>query len=400
MRWLTARYARAFALLGYQYPWYYMAIADVAIVATVLVATTQRILGGLHGVQWLYLTLAVVVAIAPHPACLFLKKRIVLTPLLVVATVISVAFFWLIPIDTDSATLLLVLAVTTGAAISTWKQTVFNMTLSYGTLLVGGATGVVQQGWMIAAMLCFGAALGHLLQAQLALLLRERQARAARLRLDRAAIASEVHDVVAHSLSIVLLNVTGARRALEEDGDIDDAVEALRDAETQGRAAMADIRQTIELLRTDAEPTGPPPGLDDLDDLVSSFRRAGQIIHHRNSTAGVPRTSATDLAAFRIVQESLTNASKHAPGAPVDLTVRADADGTLHIHVRNEIDPEAQLRSGGSGIDGMHSRAALLGGSFRSEPVADAWEVTAILPTSSENRLPAELTVTVVPDVG
>ncbi|ORM26833.1 hypothetical protein [Williamsia sp. 1135] len=112
------------------------------------------------------------------------------------------------------------------------------------------------------------------------------------------------------------------------------------------------------------------------------------------------RTSATDLAAFRIVQESLTNASKHAPGAPVDLTVQADADGTLNIHVRNEIDPEAHRWPGGSGIDGMRSRAELLGGTFRSEPVANAWEVTAVLPASRENRLPAELTTTVVPDVG
>lgn len=399
MRWLTARYARAFALMGFQYPWYYMAVADAAILATIFVATLQRLAGHPHGWQWLYLALAVIVGIAPHAACLFIKNRGVFTPLLIVSTVISVGLFWSIPTSTDSATLLLVLAVTSGAAISTWQQTVFNLILASATLVIGCAAGLVEQGWLVGAMLCFGVAVGHLLQAQLALLLRERQARAARLRLDRAAIASEVHDVVAHSLSIVLLNVTAARRALQQDSDTTDAVAALLDAESQGRAAMTDIRQTIELLRSDAEPTSPPPGLNDLTDLVSSFRRAGQRIDYHYLYPGTPLTSTGELAVFRIVQESLTNASKHAPGAVVTLHVAPDPDGRLRISVRNNVVPGAERSPGGSGVDGMRSRTEHVGGTFRAGIIDQVWEVIAVVPLAREDMIAGDLT-TAVTDVG
>lgn len=398
MRWLTARYARALALMGYQYPWYYMAIADVAIAATVLVAILQRLSGHPHGWQWLYLALAVVIALAPHVACLIVKRQGAFTPILITATAISVALFWLIPTYADAATLLLVLGVTSAAAISTWKQTVFNTTLAAVTLAIGCATGRVEQGWLVAAMLCFGVAVGHLLQSQLALLLRERQARAARLRLDRAAIASEVHDVVAHSLSIVLLNVTGARRVLQEDKDIDDAVAALLDAETQGRAAMTDIRQTIELLRNDAEPATPQPGLNDLDELVSSFRRVGRTIDYRYTDPGVPLTKATELAIYRVVQESLTNTSKHAPGVPVDLSVHPDLHGCLRITVRNPVSPDGRRRPGGSGLGGMRTRVQHLEGRFRAGVVGDVWEVDAALPLSDQTPMVDRPTVRAAAD--
>lgn len=396
MRWLTARYARAFALMGFQYPWYYMAIADAAILSTVFVATLQRVAGHPHGWQWLYLVLAVVVGIAPHAACLFIKNRGVFTPLLIVSTVISVGLFWSIPTSTDSATLLLVLGVTTGAAISNWKQTLFNMVLASGTLVIGCTAGLVEQGWLVGAMLCFGVAVGHLLQAQLALLLRERQARAVRLRLDRAAIASEVHDVVAHSLSIVLLNVTAARRALQQDNDTTDAIAALRDAESQGRAAMADIRQTIELLRSDAEPASPPPGLNDLADLVASFRRAGQRVDYDYVDPGESLAGSGELAVFRVVQESLTNASKHAPGAAVDLHVAPDPYGCMRISVRNTIEPDLRRRPGGSGMSGMRSRIEHVGGSFRAGPIDGVWEVVATVPLSSRHAVDTDLTTAVI----
>lgn len=391
MRWFSTRYERAFALMGFQYPWYYMVIADAAILSTVLVATLQRLAGHPHGWQWLYLILAPTIAIAPHAACLFIKKRSVFTPLLIVSTVVSVGLFWLIPTSTDSASLLLVLGVSTGAAISNWKQTIFNMVMASGTLVIGSAAGVVEQAWLVGAMLCFGVAVGHLLQAQLALLLRERQARAARLRLDRAAVASEVHDVVAHSLSIVLLNVTAARRALQQDNDTADAVAALLDAESQGRAAMADVRQTIELLRSDAEPASPPAGLNDLTALVSSFRRAGQTIDYHFVNPGTALTSSGELAVFRIVQESLTNASKHAPDSAVDLHVAPDPYGCMRISVRNTVGPDVRRRPGGSGMGGMRSRAQHVGGSFRAGTADGVWEVVATVPLTTGPLIDTEL---------
>jgi signal transduction histidine kinase len=398
MRWLTARYARALALMGFRYPWYYMAVADAAIFVTVFVAGLQRLAEHPHGWQWVYLIAAAVVATAPHIACLFIRQRMVFTPLLVVSTVSSVMLFWLIPTYADAAPLLLVLGITSSAAISNWKQTVFNLVLSYTALAIGWVSGLIVQGWFIAAMLCFGVAVGHLLQAQSALLLRERQARAARRRLDRAAIAREVHDVVAHSLSIVLLNVTGARRALQEDRDIPDAVAALIDAETQGRAAMADIRRTIELLRTDVESGTPPPGLKDLDELVASFQRVGQIVRYHRADPDGPLTGATELTVYRIVQESLTNASKHAAGTAVDLHVGPDPYGCLRITVRNDISAGESRRIGGSGLDGMRSRAENLGGEFRAGPVDGTWEVVVTLPLSADAHNGPDLAVTAVSD--
>jgi signal transduction histidine kinase len=387
MRWLIARYARAFALMGYQYPWYYMVIADGAILLTATLATVQRVLEHPSGWEWIILAMAFGFAAAPHIACLFVTKRALFTPALVIATVISVILFWQLPTYADAATLLLVLGITTDAAVSTWKQTTFNMVMTVGVLVYGIAIGAVEQGWLIAAMLCFGVAVGRLLQVQLALLVRERQARAARLQLDRVTLATEVHDVIAHSLSIVLLNVTGARRALQEDNDTADAIAALLDAEQQGRAAMADIRQTIELLRANAEPAGPTPGLSDLDELVSSFQRAGQDVRFRYSNPGLSPTSATELATFRIVQESLTNASKHAPGATVDVEVGPDSAGSLQISVRNKVAPDTRRRPGGSGLSGMRSRTEHLGGRFHAAPNQDTWEVNAVLPFSTDTDL-------------
>lgn len=397
MRWLTARYARAFALMGYQYPWYYMIIADGAILTTAAIATGQRVVEHPSGWEWVILFAAFGVAAAPHIACLFITKRGLFTPALVIASVVSVILFWQIPTYADAATLLLVLALTSDAAVSTWKQSSFNTILTVGVLIYGIAIGAVEQGWLIAAMLCFGVAVGRLLQMQLALLVRERQARAARLQLDRVTLATEVHDVIAHSLSIVLLNVTGARRALQEDNDTADAVAALLDAEQQGRAAMADIRQTIELLRADTEPTSPTPGLSDLHELVSSFRRAGQDIRFRYSNPGTTPTTATELATFRIVQESLTNASKHAPGVPVDLEVGPDSAGSLQIIVRNKVTPETRRRPGGSGLGGMRSRTEHLGGRFQAAHTDDTWEVNAVLPYSARTKADTDLASTVVP---
>ena len=104
---------------------------------------------------------------------------------------------------------------------------------------------------------------------------------------ERRRIAREVHDAIAHSLSVTLLHVTGARRALQQDRDVDDAVEALEQAEQLGRQAMADIRRTVGLLDDSPMKIAPEPGIDDIEVLVQDFERAGLAVTLR--VDGAPR---------------------------------------------------------------------------------------------------------------
>ncbi len=382
MRWLEARYRRAFALLGYEYPPSYMLVTDAGMLALVVAATVPRVVGGPHGLQWLWLVLACVLATSPTVACLIRKATMSVT-LHTVDLIAAVALFWLVPTHVDVVPLILVLGATDAAAVSPPRRTVAHLIAIAAMVVVGGVTGHVPQAWLFGVLVCFGAAVGYLLQYQLLLLRSERAARAAQAALDRAQIASEVHDVVAHSLSIVLLNVTAARRALESGDDRAEAVDALRDAEQQGRAAMTDVRRTIELLRADRSPAGPQPGLADLPDLVSSFHRAGSVVAMRFRKPDEALTSATELATFRVVQESLSNAVKHAPGARVDVTVGPEDGLALAICVRNAVPPGAIRRAGGSGLAGMRARVESVGGTLRAGPAGGVWRVDAAFPSSA-----------------
>src|SRR5262249_24502513 len=130
---------------------------------------------------------------------------------------------------------------------------------------------------------------------------------------ERSRITREIHDVVTHSLSVTLLHLTGARRELEQDGDVSDAVGALVDAERLGRHAMPDTRRTIGLL--DPDPTSAPakPGIDDITDLIHNFETAGLALNYRIDGDNAVVTPSIGLGIYRICQESLTNVVKHAP---------------------------------------------------------------------------------------
>ena len=170
----------------------------------------------------------------------------------------------------------------------------------------------VAVGWLV----------GYVMRTQAELLVKQQRMQAdlaAHAAVDeRRRIAREAHDVIAHSLSVTMLHVTGARHALQQDRDIDDAVDALTDAERLGRQAMTDIRRTVGLL--DAGPTGgsspkttPEPGIADTPDLIDDFLQAGLTVTLRME-GPTERVSATvGLALYRIAQESLANVAKHAP---------------------------------------------------------------------------------------
>ncbi|MCW2816788.1 MAG: histidine kinase [Nocardioides sp.] len=236
--------------------------------------------------------------------------------------------------------------------------------------------------------LVIGLVFGYMLRWQMRALAAEQTARdEERVRAtlaERQRVAREIHDLVAHSLSVTMLHVTGARRALEQDADIPDAIEALTDAERVGREAMADIRRTVSVLATDGTAAPgvdqrPLPGAADLDALVEGFRQAGLDVTWRRDGDLARLSPAAGLALFRVVQESLANVVKHAPGVPAD--VRLDVTGPVaRLTVTNPRLAGAVVGTDGSGVAGMTSRVDQLGGRLEVGDVDDQWRVELGIP--------------------
>ncbi|WP_246258597.1 sensor histidine kinase [Amycolatopsis anabasis] len=202
---------------------------------------------------------------------------------------------------------------------------------------------------------------------------------------ERQRIAREVHDVVAHSLSITMLHLTGARRALQQDRDVDEAADALIEAERVGRAAMADIRRTVGLLAGSPSGTQPLPGIDDIAGLIERTRAAGLDVRYeqRGDLTGIGASDGLGL--YRIAQESLANIVKHAPSATAEVRLRAGAAGT-RLTVRNSLPAAASSTvARGSGLAGMTARAAQLGAKFQAGPRGEEWVVDVTVAAAPES---------------
>lgn len=236
--------------------------------------------------------------------------------------------------------------------------------------------------------LAIAAMIGRILQLQQRLVLEERARQAARTEQatadERRRIAREIHDVIAHSLSVTMLHLTGARRALQEDNDIDEAVDGLLDAERLGRQAMSDIRQTVGLLGArDAAPLRltPEPGLSDIPDLVTSFADAGLQVESTIEVDPASVTAGIGLALYRVAQESLANIAKHAPASAARLRLYVEK-GTAILSVNNELRRPVASGPAGAGLPGMRQRIALLDGDFEAGPGPDGWTVQARVPVT------------------
>jgi signal transduction histidine kinase len=201
---------------------------------------------------------------------------------------------------------------------------------------------------------------------------------------ERARIAREMHDILGHSLNTIAVQAEGARYALHTDADRADR--ALADIGRLSRAAVDEVRDLIDVLRTEDDPatTGPAPSLRDLPDLIGSFERAGTATRLRVEGAVDDVPGRVGLAAYRIVQESLTNASTHAGGAPVLVRVTI-VDRAVDVLVSNGRPDRADIRRGaGHGLIGMRERVLALGGTLDAgpDPATGGWRVTAHLPRS------------------
>ncbi len=198
---------------------------------------------------------------------------------------------------------------------------------------------------------------------------------------ERRRIAREMHDVVAHSVSVMVVQAGGARRILEHDPRR--AVEAAAHIEDVGRAALTEMRRLLGVLHHGEEEAGraPQPTLRELDGLVARSRAAGLAVTLVVEGEPQPLPPGKDLAAYRVVQEALTNAIKHAGAAPTSVTVRWEA-ASLVLEIV-DIGGSAMNGSNGSGhgLIGMEERMRLYGGSLRAGPVAGGgFEVVARMP--------------------
>ncbi|HEX4671489.1 MAG TPA: sensor histidine kinase [Solirubrobacteraceae bacterium] len=270
--------------------------------------------------------------------------------------------------------------VATVAAEAAWGHTLEHGLLGYAVAVTASCAAAVALG-------LYGGARARLVEG-----LRERAERADREREllaeravaeERVAIAQELHDVVGHNVSLMVVQAQ-ALGATIEDEHVTETTRAIADL---GRQTMAEMHRTLTLLRADGgddAQLAPQPGLANLDKLLEQSRAAG--LNAELTIEGEPRSldHAVDLSAFRIVQEALTNVIKHAGGARTEVTL-SYRDDELRLSIVDSGDESARspsTRPGeGHGVIGMRERANLFGGTLTAEPrPGHGFAVTATLP--------------------
>ncbi|MGH9090646.1 MAG: sensor histidine kinase [Acidimicrobiales bacterium] len=249
------------------------------------------------------------------------------------------------------------------------------------------------------------AAVGYVLQARQRIhrLRDEHEAATVReLALERARIATELHDVVTHNVSVMVVQTGAARKVL---GDIpQDATNALLAVEDSGRAAMSELRHLLGLLSPTPSATGEPastdrpasdrkpqPDLVRIHSLVDRVRATGLPVHLIEDEPLFSVPAGVALAAYRVVQEGLTNVMKHAPGAATNVTV-TNRNGCLLVEVADEGDPTTARNTkpangSGRGLFGLRERVELYGGALEHGPRASGgWLLRARIPTDGSVR--------------
>ncbi|MGI5454146.1 sensor histidine kinase [Streptomyces sp. CA-249302] len=282
---------------------------------------------------------------------------------------------------------------------TTWRLGLLTMTVLTGAAMLGGPLPwYAQENLAIFAWTGIGATAGDAVRSRRAVVqaIRERAERAERTREEEARrrvaeerlrIARDLHDVVAHHIALV--NVQAGVAAHVMDKRPDQAKEALAHVREASRSALNELRATVGLLRQSGDPeapTEPAPGLSRLDELVGTFRSAGLHVEVARADHGTTLPAAVDLAAYRVIQEALTNVQKHAGteakaevsvvrvGPNVEITVLDNGAG-------EDDDPDS---GGGHGLLGMRERVTALRGTLTTGPrYGGGFRVHAILPVKT-----------------
>ena len=201
---------------------------------------------------------------------------------------------------------------------------------------------------------------------------------------ERARIARELHDVVAHHVSMVAVQAETAR--LTTEGMPPEGRERLAAIGDTARDALTEMRRLLGVMRTDVPgeaELAPQPGLARLDELLDDARAAGTNVRLHVDGDPVALPPGVDLTAYRVVQEGLTNARRHAPGAAVDVDIEY-LDEVVRVRVRDNGPGPSGTGDGGHGLVGMHERVAMVGGRLRVGPGAGGgFSVQADLPTGA-----------------
>jgi signal transduction histidine kinase len=203
---------------------------------------------------------------------------------------------------------------------------------------------------------------------------------------ERTRIARELHDVVAHSVSIIAVQAGAAEEMLEHDPEL--ARAHIASVRRTAREAMAEMRRVLDVLRAEEPHYAPQPGLARLPDLLDEVRAADVPVELIEQGERPQLPPGVDLVVFRVVQESLTNVRKHAPGAPARVLLRYRAEA-LDLEVANAPGSPAASGNGaargGHGLIGMRERVHLFGGSFDAHPTSEGgFRVHARLPLTEE----------------
>ncbi|GAB2840106.1 histidine kinase [Streptomyces deserti] len=285
---------------------------------------------------------------------------------------------------------------------TTWRFGLLTMTVLTGAAMIcGPLPWYAQENLAIFAWTGIGATAGDAVRSRRAVVqaIRERAERAERTREEEARrrvaeerlrIARDLHDVVAHHIALV--NVQAGVAAHVMDKRPDQAKEALAHVREASRSALNELRATVGLLRQSDDPeapTEPAPGLDRLDELVGTFRNAGLHVEVARADQGTTLPAAVDLAAYRVIQEALTNVRKHAGaeakaevsvvrvGPNIEITVLDDGTGEDH----------APSSGGGHGLLGMRERVTALRGTLTTgSRYGGGFRVHAILPVKTRAR--------------
>ena len=196
---------------------------------------------------------------------------------------------------------------------------------------------------------------------------------------EQARIARDVHDVVAHSVSVIVVQAAAADDVFEDRPD--QARAALRSIEQTGRDALRELRLVLGAMRpgADAPEHEPRPSLARLDELAEPLRAGGlDVVMRREGDGDIP--AGVDLSAYRIVQEALTNTLRHARATRAEVVLRVETEA-LEVDVRDNGRPATPATEGGHGLVGMRERATMLGGSFEAGPLPEGgYRVHARLP--------------------
>ena len=229
------------------------------------------------------------------------------------------------------------------------------------------SVGLVLGAWYLGRRVARRRAYMELLEERTAFLERERAALAARaVSEERTRIARELHDVVAHRVSMITVQAGAAQTVAGSDPD--KAMQAMAFVEEAGRQALGELRQVLGVLRADTggDARDPMRGVADIPELVSEMGAAGVDVSLAMEGIAGPYAAGVDLAAYRIIQEALTNVLKHAGTSPHARVHVGDEGGSLVLEVVDEGSGETAVPGSGQGLVGMRERVALLGGTFEA----------------------------------